>query len=84
MELNNGHQAGTGGKHSLLGVLVAPTRIEFGNPSRVCRVNLNCENLRNLLDTKGASRNREALEDPMRVFPFLLIDDPQCAFVCLV
>jgi hypothetical protein len=83
VELNNVDQAGASEPNGLFGIFGAPMCIEFGNHSRF-GVNLNCENLRELLGTEWASRHREALEDAISIFPFLLIDGPEYAFVCLV
>jgi len=47
--------------------------IEFRNPSQF-PINSDCENLRELIDTKRANRHCEELEDTTGVFPLLLVD----------
>jgi len=50
-----------------------PMGIEFRNPSQF-PINSDCENLRELIDTKRANRHCEELEDTTGVFPLLLVD----------
>jgi hypothetical protein len=74
-KVDNSNQAWAGGQYGVLGIHVAPMRIKSGNPRRI-RINFNCENFCELLDTKRASSHRDALKDTMGVLPLLLVDAP--------
>ena len=78
---DDGKQTGTRRPHGVCWVLLAPILPECG--SRIC-VEIECEELRELLDEKWSRSRGDTLEESVRVFPVLLADFFQRAIVCLV
>ena len=54
--------------------LLAPIWVECGV---ICLVEVKCKDLGKFFDAERADRNREALEETLCIFSFLLIDSKQ-------
>jgi hypothetical protein len=71
---DGGDQTGACGQHCQFCI---PWPGSFVERSGRCHVELDCKNVRELLDAKWANGHREALEQPFGIFSFLVIDLPQ-------
>ena len=74
-------QTGARGQH---GPFRIPWLGSFVKRSRRCHVELNSKNVCELLNTKWANRHREALEQSLGIFSFLVIDVPQRPLICFI
>jgi hypothetical protein len=76
-----GDQTGACGQHCPFCI---PWPGSFVGRSVRCHVELDCKNVRELLNAKWANGHKEALEEPFGIFSFLVIDVPQRSLVCFI
>jgi hypothetical protein len=79
--IDDGDQTGACGQHRPFCI---PWPGSFFKQSARSRIELDCKNLRKLLNTKWANGHQEALEQSSGVFSFLVIDVQQRSLVCFI
>jgi hypothetical protein len=79
---DNSDQTGACGQYSLLLIFPSQIFIQLWHPSRCVKVNR--KDLCELLDTKWANGNSEALEEPMSMYSVRLGNFLQYPLVCLI
>ena len=78
---DNGKQTGAGRQHRLSRVFGAPFHLKNGGGPYV---EIERKKVCEFFDTKWAGSYSNALENVVSIFPILLIDLSQRAFVCLI